>query len=97
MHQVMIRYKVKPDQVTDNLELLREFYEELQSTQPEGLRHATFQFDDGVGFVQFHESQSHASLARLTTFQRFRSSLEQQCAEPATMSHLRVVGSYRLL
>jgi hypothetical protein len=40
--QVMIRCKVRPDGAEDNLELLREMYEEMRSVQPKGLRYATF-------------------------------------------------------
>ncbi len=38
--RVMIRYKLKRDQVERHLELLRAVYEELESTQPDGLRWA---------------------------------------------------------
>ena len=50
MH-VMIRYKLKPDEVDENLALLREVYAELKAVQPDGLREATYQLDDKVTFV----------------------------------------------
>lgn len=40
--RMMIRYRVKPDQVERNLELVRAVYAELESTQPDGLRYGTF-------------------------------------------------------
>ena len=52
MH-VMIRYKLKPDEVDENLALLREVYAELKAVQPDGLREATYQLDDKVTFVTF--------------------------------------------
>ena len=51
MRQVMVRYKVKPDRVAENEELVRAVYDELQRTEPEGLRYATFRLEDGVNFV----------------------------------------------
>jgi hypothetical protein len=38
--QVMIRYKVKRDQLERELDLLRGVYEELEATRPDGLRYA---------------------------------------------------------
>ena len=51
MRQVMVRYKVKPDRVAENEELVRAVYDELQRTEPDGLRYATFRLEDGVSFV----------------------------------------------
>jgi hypothetical protein len=33
MHQVIARYKVKPDRATENLELVRAVYDELEAHQ----------------------------------------------------------------
>jgi hypothetical protein len=38
MHQVIARYKVKPDRAEENLELVRAVYDELERTKPAGLR-----------------------------------------------------------
>ena len=46
----MIRYKIKRNQLTRELELLRAVYEELEATQPVGLRYASFQLEDEVTF-----------------------------------------------
>ena len=97
MHHVMVRYKLKPDQVERNLALLRDFYRELESTQPETLRYATYQLEDEVSFVHLHASDSHARFAGLAAFQRFRSTLEERCEEPPVMIELHVVGSFRFL
>ena len=51
MRQVMVRYKVKPDRVAENEELVRAVYDELERVAPAGLRYATFRLDDGVSFV----------------------------------------------
>ena len=45
--QVMIRYKLKPDQVEQCLELGHAVYDEFESARPDWLRQATFQLDDG--------------------------------------------------
>jgi hypothetical protein len=48
MKRIMVRYKVKPDQVAANERLVRDVYDELARTRPEGLRYGTFKLDDGV-------------------------------------------------
>jgi quinol monooxygenase YgiN len=95
--QVMIRCKVKPDEVARNLESLHAVYEELESVRPDGLRYATFQLEDEVTFVAFVEMEnSPAVLRRLEAFQRYRATLDERCDEPPVMAVLHEVGSYPL-
>jgi hypothetical protein len=53
---MMVRYRVKPAQAARNEELVRAVYDELQRTQPAGLRYATFRMQDGVTFVHLAET-----------------------------------------
>jgi len=93
--QVMIRCKVKPDQVERDLELLHAVYEEMQSVRPDGLRYATFQLDDKVTFVAFAEMEDGPGvLQQLEAFQRYRATLDERCDEPPVMTMLHEVGSY---
>jgi Antibiotic biosynthesis monooxygenase len=57
MRRVMVRYKVKPDRAAENEELVRAVYEDLRRSEPAGLRHATFQLEDGVSFVHFASTE----------------------------------------
>jgi hypothetical protein len=94
----MTRYRLKPGEVERNLELLRAVYDDLAAANPEGLRYATFQLDDGVSFVAFIEFDEHPGSAphhRLASFQRYRASLEERCEERPVVHFLRNVGSFR--
>ncbi len=92
---VMIRYKLRPDQVARNLELLRAVYEEMESAPPDGVRWASFQLDDEVTFVDFVLGGGPpGQLSRLETFQRFRTTLDERCAEPLVMTELHAVDSF---
>ena len=92
----MIRYRVKRDQVERNLELLRAVYEEMEAARPDGLSYATFQLEDGVSFVDLVSTENGPGpLSRLEAFGRFRSTLDERCDEPPTMTELREVGSFR--
>ena len=49
--RVMVRYRVKPDQVEANEALVRAVFDELHRERPGGFGYATFKLDDGVSFV----------------------------------------------
>lgn len=95
--QVMISYKVKPDQIERNAELVAAVYAELAGTRPGGLRYATFHLDDEgsfVTFVEFDGVPGAAAHHRLASFQRYRSTLDERCEQPPVVSLLHEVGSY---
>jgi hypothetical protein len=94
MKRVLVRYKVKPEAVAENEELVRAVYAELAETQPEGMRYATFQLDDGVSFVHINFSDG-ASLNDLASFRAFQEGIAERCDEQPKVSELREIGSYR--
>jgi quinol monooxygenase YgiN len=95
--QVMITYKVKPDQIERNAELVAGVYAELAAARPGGLRYATFHLDDERSFVTFVEFDGQPGTTahhRLASFQRYRSTLDERCEQPPVVSVLHEVGSY---
>ena len=100
MTQVMVRYRVKPERVEENEELVRAVYDELRRTEPAGLRYATFKLDDGVSFVHLAvtESESGGSpLSRLRAFQEFQKDIEDRTDESPVVTELDQIGSFRLV
>jgi hypothetical protein len=96
MRQVMVRYKVKPDQADHNAELVRAVYDELAASAPEGLRYATFRLGDGVSFVHVARVEGeHNPLQQLQSFMAFQAGIADRCDEPPVTSDLVEVGSYR--
>lgn len=97
MKRVMVRYRVKPDQVAKNEELVRAVYEELHRTEPRGLRYATFRLEDGVSFVHLAEEEDGGdSLSDVQAFQGFQEGIQERCDERPVVTELREVGSFRL-
>ena len=99
MNQVIVRYKVKPDRVAENVELVRAVYDELERTKPTGLRYATFQLDDGVSFVHVAVNETDSARSPLTevaAFQEFQREIADRCEEQPQAGAVQQVGAYRL-
>src|SRR5215207_5404432 len=97
MRQVMVRYKVKPDQVARNEELVRAVYAELHVERPSGLRYATYKLDDGVSFVHLatYESDDGGNpLTELAAFAMFQRDIAERSEERPVVTELREVGSF---
>jgi hypothetical protein len=98
MRKVIVRYKVKPDRVAENEELVRAVYEELQRTKPAGLRYATFRLEDGVSFMHLAATDAQRNpLGDVEAFRRFTASIEERCDEPPVVTEIEEIGSYRTL
>ena len=99
MRRVMVRYRVKPDHVAKNETLVRAVYDELQRTNPPGLRYATFQLEDGVTFVHLASTETEDGtnpLAGIRAFQQFQQDIADRCDEAPQVTELREIGSFRL-
>jgi hypothetical protein len=100
MRRVMVRYTVRPDQVEANDALVREVYDELDRTSPDGLRYATFRLDDGVSFVHVASVETqdgHNPLSAVQAFARFTETIGERTDERPVTAVLHEVGSYRFL
>lgn len=91
---VVVRYRVKPESLDDNVRLVRRVYEELAETRPEGLRYSTYRVDD-LTFVHVAVIDGAANpLDDVVAFQGFTVGIGQRCDEgPQAMSG-DLVGMY---
>jgi hypothetical protein len=96
MPQVMVRYRVKPERVEENEELVRAVYAELAASRPDGLRYATFKLPDGVSYVHVAEHGDDNPLPKLESFQAFQDGIHDRCDDPPAPAPLTEIGSYRL-
>jgi hypothetical protein len=95
MPHVMVRYRVRPDRVAENEELVRAVYDELASAQPEGLRYATFKLSDGVTFIHIAEHGQENPLREVRAFRQFQQAIDERCDEPPVATEMSEVGAYR--
>ena len=95
MHQVMVRYTVRPDRVAENEQLVRAVYEELSRTQPDGYEYSTYRLDDGVTFVHVSRSENgRGPLPELGAFQRFQENIGERCDQAPVVTEIETIGSY---
>lgn len=94
--QVMVRWKVREDQVGEELARLREVYDELAAAEIDGLRYATYRLEDGMSFMDVVDMpQGPGMLRQIAAFGRYRTGLEARCAEPPVVTRMEEVGAYR--
>jgi hypothetical protein len=96
--RVIVRYRVKPERASENVELVRAVYDELHETRPDGLRYGTFKLDDDVSFVHLAEYDEDGpnQLTPLASFKRFQEGITERCDGPPVVSEVSTIGAYRL-
>jgi hypothetical protein len=92
----MVRYRVKPDRVAENEELVRAVYEELGRVRPDGIHYATFKLDDGVSFVHIARTTGEGNpLTGLDAFQAFQQGIPDRCDEQPVVTDMETIGAHR--
>jgi len=98
MEQIIVRYKVKPERVAENEELVRAVYAELGEKGPTTFHYATFKLADGVSFVHVSTNDAddrQSPLPELVAFKRFQENIDERCDERPIASSAVEIGSYR--
>ncbi|MEU1750179.1 hypothetical protein [Micromonospora arida] len=94
METILIRYRVRPEDLAEHMVLLRAVHEELARTRPAGLRYVTLRLDDGRSFVDIAVGpELPGPLPGMESFRRFRVGLEGRCEERSSAGFT-VAGSY---
>src|SRR4029079_928019 len=91
MRRVMVRYTVKPDRADENERLVREVYEELHRTGPEGIRYATFRLRHGVTLLHVASVETDDGtnpLADVAAFGRFQAAVGERCEVAPVVTEL---------
>src|SRR5687767_6160729 len=95
---VMVRYKVKRDQVETNEALVGAVFEELHRTQPAGFGYAAFKLDDGATFIHIvaeSDDDERRSLSDVKAFAKFREGIGDRCDEAPVATGLEEIDSFR--
>jgi hypothetical protein len=98
MNVMMVRAKLKEENVTDAQAATEKVIQALGQARPADVRYAASVLNDGVTFLAFLElepGQEHP-LRTLPEYVELLENLKQWYAEPPTVEHMTVIGSYQL-
>ncbi|MBQ1043199.1 MULTISPECIES: hypothetical protein [unclassified Micromonospora] len=85
VEMILIRYRVRPERLTEHLRLLRAVHDELARLRPSGFRYVSYRLDDERSFVEVATApELPGPLPQLESFRRFRAGLEERCEERET-------------
>ena len=93
----MVTYKLKPDRVDENEQLIAAVFEALHQARPAGLRYASFRQADGVSFVHIvahDDAGGHNALTSLPAFKAFVENIKDRCEIAPAPVGLTMIGSY---
>jgi len=98
MGSSMVRYKVRPDRVGENVTLVEAVYAQLAAERPDGLHYATFRLADGVSFMHIviDTDQPGQILGKIAAFKAFSADIESRCDEPPAATEITLIGSYEV-
>ena len=95
MSRVIIHYKVRPEEVGENVALLRSFFGELETVRPRGLVYEACLLEDGVTFVHLVDSATGAGpFGDLASYRRYRDTVAARCEDPPEMIGMEEIGTY---
>jgi len=98
MNLMMVRAKIKEENVADALAATEKVIQALEQAQPAGVRYASSMLSDGVTFVALVELESDGGhpLRGFPAYAEMVENLKQWYAEPPAVENMTVIGSYRL-
>ncbi len=97
MKRVLVQYKVKADKAEENINYIKNVFNELKTNSPEGIRYASFHKSDGVSFVHIASIETEDGINPLTesaAFAEFQEDIKDRCEIPPEAVELTNIDSY---
>jgi hypothetical protein len=98
MHVMMVRAKIKDENVADAQAATEKVIRALEQARPADVRYAAAKLGDGVtllAFLELEPGQEHP-LRTLPAYAELLENLKGWYAEPPAVEHMTVIGSYQL-
>ena len=99
MNVMMVRAKIKEENIADAQAATDKVIRALEEARPADVRYAVSRLSDGVtllAFLEMEPGQEHP-LRTLPAYAEMLENLKEWYAEPPTVEHMTVIGSYQLL
>ncbi len=97
MKRVLVQYKVKEEKAVENINFIKNVFNELKEKSPAGLRYASFHQPDGLSFVHIASIESEDGknpLSESTAFAEFQKEIMDRCEIPPQAIELNEIDSY---
>lgn len=97
METTVVRYKIKPDRVDENADVIKGLFAELRSSAAEGVRYAALLLDDGT-FVHIAQTDAGGpSISKLQAFASYQAGLPDRLLDKPTPCSATVIDNYGML
>jgi hypothetical protein len=95
----LIQYRVKPERIAENEQLVRAVFAELQERRVTGVHYAVLRHEDGTftHLVAADAGGTTAPLTALPSFQRFQADVKARCAVLPVAGAVQVMGNHGML
>ena len=99
MNVMMIRAKIKEENIADAQAATDKVIQALEEARPADVRYAVSRLSDGVTLVAFLQMEpgQERPLRTLPAYAEMLENLKEWYAEPPSVEHMTVIGSYQLL
>ena len=98
MNVMIVRAKIKEENIADAQAATDKVIQALGQARPADVRYAAATLSDGVtllAFLEMEPGQEHP-LRTLPAYAEMLDSLKEWYAEPPTVEHMTVIGSYQM-
>jgi hypothetical protein len=95
MSKKLVRYRVKPEKIEENQQLIEGVFRELHAKSPVDVRYLVIKLSDGSFFHLFEDGSR--TIPTLDAFAAFRDGGEQRRLDEPQQLEATVVGNYRTL
>ena len=96
MNVLMVRAKIKEENVADTQAAVGKVIQALEQARPAGVRYASCTLSDGVTVVALLEQRRGNPLRGFPAYAEMLENLKQWYAEPPAVEQMTVIGSYGL-
>jgi hypothetical protein len=99
MKRLVVRYKIKPEQVEENARLIENVFAELRTKAPDDVRYVTLKLSDGtfVHFATVDNDTGGNPITELDAFKAFSKTIAERCVDLPQSAAATVVGNYRMI
>lgn len=98
MKKIIVRYKVKPDKVSENEMLIKDVYKQLHEEKIHGFHYATLKLADNESFIHIALSETEEAndaFSKLSAFRSFQLNIKERCDEFPSVQNMTLIGSYQ--